>query len=89
MVNQKAISARIDNIALWKIEQEVMLGSTTRNRILNQGAQLWLDLVDARREYRAHRDSDVRRKILVGFLKKHFPEVDLYDYETKIMIKFE
>ena len=89
MVNQKAISARIDNIVLWKIDQEVMLGSTTRNRILNHGAQLWLDLVDARREYRAHCDSDVRRKILVGFLKKHFPEVDLYDYETKIMIKFE
>lgn len=89
MVNQKPISARIDNTILWKVDQEVMLGTTSKNRILNEGAQLWLDLVDARREYRMMRDSDVRRNILVGFLKKHFPEVDLYDYETKIMINFE
>lgn len=87
MVNQKAISARIDNHLLWMIEQETMLGITTRNRILNHGARLWLELVDARREYRVYHNSDVRLKILVGFLKKHFPEIDLYDYETKIMIK--
>ena len=77
MVNQKPISARIDNTILWKVDQEVMLGTTTRNRILNQGAQLWLELVDARREYRMIHDPDVRRKILAGFLKKYFPEVNV------------
>lgn len=86
MVNQKPISARIDNTILWNIDQEVMLGTITRNRILNEGAQLWLELVDARREYRMMRDSDARRKILVGFLKKHFPEMELYKYETTITI---
>lgn len=89
MVTQKAISARLDNIVAWKIEQETMLGTTTRNRILNEGAQLWLELVDARREYRMMHDGDARCKILVGFLKKHFPEVDLYNYETKVMINIE
>lgn len=89
MVNQKPISARIDNYILWAIEQETMLGTTTRNRILNEGAHLWLDLVDARREYRAHRDSDVRCKILIGFLSKHFREVELLASQTRIIIKAE
>ena len=74
MVNQKAISARINNYTLWQIEQEVMTGSTNRNKILNEGARMFLSLQDARRAYRAHGDEDVRKKILNGFLKFWFPE---------------
>lgn len=74
MVNQKAISARINNYTLWQIEQEVMTGSTNRNKILNEGARMFLSLQDARRAYRAHGDEDVRKKILNGFLKSWFPE---------------
>lgn len=74
MVNQKAISARIDNHILWQIEQETMLGSMNRNKILNQGARLWISLADARREYKMHQDPKVRKKIINGFLRNWFPE---------------
>lgn len=73
-MNQKAISARIDNYILWQIEQETMIGSTNRNKILNQGAKLWISLADARREYRMYQDSDTKKKIVNGFLKSWFPE---------------
>lgn len=74
MVNQKAISARIDNYILWQIEQETMTGSMNRNKILNQGAKLWISLADARRAYRMHQDAETKKKIVNGFLKSWFPE---------------
>lgn len=74
MVRQQAISARIYYETLWRIEQEVMLGETTRNKILNDGARLWLDLADTRREMRMHEDQKVREKILQGFFCRWFPE---------------
>lgn len=73
-MNQKAISARIDHEVLWQIEQETMLGLTNRNKILNQGAKLWISLADARREYRMYADPATKKKILKGFLKIWFPE---------------
>lgn len=73
-MNQKAISARIDNHILWLIEQETMTGSTNRNKVLNQGAKLWISLADARREYRMHQDPKLKKKIVTGFLKSWFPE---------------
>lgn len=74
MVTQKAISARIDNITLRLIDQEVMNGSTSRNRVLNDGASLWLCLTAARRAYRQHRNPETKKKIVKGFLKSWFPE---------------
>lgn len=74
MVNQKAISARINVNTLWEIEQETMTGSTNRNELLNNGAKLYLDLLDAKRTYRCIPDIEVRSKILKGFLKKWWPE---------------
>lgn len=74
MVNQKAISARINVNTLWEIEQETMTGSTNRNELLNNGAKLYLALLDAKRAYHCHQDSEVRSKILNGFLKKWWPE---------------
>ena len=74
MVNQKAISARIDNYILWLIEQETMKGSMNRNKILNQGAKLWISLADARREYRMLPDLEKKKKIVNGFLKLWWPE---------------
>lgn len=75
-VTQTAISARIQNEVLWKINQETQLGYYTRNRILNRGALLFLDLQDARREYQMHPQQDIRRKIVKGFLRRWFPECD-------------
>lgn len=74
MINQTAISARIDNVTLWKIEQETMVSGSKRNRIINDGARLYLDLLDRRREIRMYTDSEVRKKILSGFLRKWIPE---------------
>ena len=74
MVTQKPISARISHETLWEIEQEIMLGETTRNKILNDGARLWLDLRDTRRRIRAHGDTSIKRKIIRGFIAKWMPE---------------
>ena len=75
-VTQTPISARIQHEILWRIDHETQLGVYTRNRILNQGASLFLDLIDTRREYRLHTQMDVRRKIIKGFLMRWFPECD-------------
>ena len=74
MIRQTAISARIDNYTLWCINQKVMTGKWTRNRILNDGARLWLKLRDARDAYREHPDPIIRQMILNVFLKEWFPE---------------
>lgn len=75
-VTQTAISARIQHEILRRIDKEQQLGVYTRNRILNQGASLFLDLIDTRREYWAHSQQDIRRKIVKGFLMRWFPECD-------------
>lgn len=74
MVRQRPISARIAHETLWQIEQEVMLGETTRNEILNAGARLWLDLRDTRRQIFANRDARIKEKIIRGFIAKWIPE---------------
>lgn len=50
-----------------------MVSTTNRNRILNDGARLYLDLQDAKQAYAAHKDPEIRAKILNGFLKIWFP----------------
>lgn len=74
MVNQTAISARIDNNTLWILEQETMATGRTRNRMINEGAAMYVRTLDARREYKMHQDANVRRKILRVFLRTYFPE---------------
>lgn len=75
-VTQTAISARIQNEVLWEINQETQLGYYTRNRILNKGASLFIDLQNTRREYQSHPQLEIRRKIVKGFLLRWFPECD-------------
>lgn len=77
MTNQVPISVRMDSIVKWRVDQEVMLGDFNRNRIINHGADMYVDLLDARRQYRAHPNQDVRKKILKGFLLRWFPEADI------------
>lgn len=74
MAKQTAISARIDNVLLWNIGQEVMRGETNRNQILNTGAQMYLDLAERRRLYMAHDSQYARKKIVEGFLQRWWPE---------------
>lgn len=75
MVTQKAISARIQNETLWNIEQEHMIDQAhNRNRILNEGARMYLDLINADRAMGMYPDDEkTRRKILLGWLQKWWP----------------
>lgn len=83
MVTQRLISARIAETTLWEIEQETMASGIRRNRILNDGARLWLSLKDARRMCQANQDPEHRKKALVHFVKLWFPEVqDLVSVEN-------
>lgn len=74
MVTQQAISARISHEIMWSMAQETMVSGTPRNRMLNEGARLWLDLVDVRRQIRCFDQHDIQRKIAIGWLLKWFPE---------------
>ena len=70
-VTQKAISARIKHEVLWAMDQEAMLGTYNRNEILNHGGQLFVDLLDVRRQLRVVQDNAVKRKMIHGFMKKY------------------
>lgn len=72
MVTQKAISARIYNFILRRIEQTC---TVSRNRILNDGAMLYLDLQDVKQAYHAESDPDARAEILHRFLRRWLPGV--------------
>lgn len=76
MVTQKAISARIKYETMWKLDQEVMLGYYSRNAILNEGAKMYLDLIDRRRRFRTITDRKIKKDMLRGFLKLYFPEAE-------------
>jgi len=76
MLSQRLISARIAETLLWEMEQETMRSGCKRNRVLNEGARLWLSLKDARRACKANPEPEYRIKQLVHFVKLWFPEVD-------------
>lgn len=83
MATQRLISARIDETTLWVIEQWAMIAGIKRNRVLNEGARIWLSLADARMECREHNDAESRMKALVHLVKLWFPEVaDLVSVEN-------
>lgn len=75
-VTQKAISARIKHEVLWAMDQEAMLGTYNRNDILNRGGQLFVDLLDVRRRLRTVQDITIKRKMIRGFMLKHWPEAE-------------
>lgn len=83
MGTQRLISARIAETTLWEIEQVSMRTGIKRNRVLNEGALVWLDLLDARAYCRANPDQEHRMKALAHFVKLYFPEVkDLASVEN-------
>lgn len=71
MVTQKAISARIELYLLKRIEHEC---TARRNRVLNEGARLYLELQDAKQAYYAHSDPAARSEILQRLLRRWFPD---------------
>lgn len=85
MNKQKPISIRIDNYVLWRVDQEAMVNSLTRNGILNEGAALYCRLQDSIRSFRAHRSNkEVAEKIVIGFLLQNFPELQTDGFTFKL-----
>lgn len=74
MVMQTPISCRIYSILLWKLDQEAMISGIKRNAIINIGVEYYINVADRRREYKAHRDIETRRKIVRGLLSTLLPE---------------
>lgn len=82
-ITQKPISARIKHEVLWAIDQEAMLGTYNLNDILNRGGQLFVDLLDVRRQLRCVQDIPTKRKMIHGFMKKYWPEAEWVMFPEK------
>lgn len=74
MITQQPISARIKHETMWAMNLERMVTGTSINSMLNEGARMYLDNVDTRREFSLDNPKCVRRAIVRGYLKKWFPE---------------
>lgn len=74
MITQQPISARIQHEIMWSLDQERMVSGRSINGMLNDGARMYLDNVDSRREFGLYTNYSLRRKIVRGYLKKWFPE---------------
>lgn len=74
MVNQKPISMRIDERILAQVDQEAFTSGTPRNRILNKGAALYVELQDLRRRLRYYDGKD-SEALLEQFFRRFVPEL--------------
>lgn len=72
MINQKAISAKLNYDVLEMIEKESHVSFKSRNRIINDAIRLYCENQDLQRTIRAygHR-SEVARTAVAQFLKKY------------------
>lgn len=76
MITQEPISARIDSATKWRADQFALERGTKRNKMLNQGLEVFMSLEIMRENLRRYRSKNVRRKILKGFFKLWVPELD-------------
>ena len=72
-VNQKAISMRIDHDILFMVDSEVRVGLYTRNRILNNGARMYCDLIDMNRRVNILHNLKEQRYEVLQFLHRYAP----------------
>lgn len=75
MINQVPISASINATTKWRADQFAYENCTTRNRMINQGLEVFMSLENMRAYLRCYKDKSIRRKILKGFLKMWVPEL--------------
>lgn len=68
MVNQKAISLKINFDLFEELEKEANLGWTKRNTHINNAIRLYLEVLDLRRSVRAC--PAARDGLIEAFLKK-------------------
>lgn len=55
MVNQKAISVRLDYDVLHMVDQEAFTSGIPRNRLINEALKLYVAMADARRRAAMYR----------------------------------
>ena len=80
MINQKAISAKLNFDVLEMIDEEARVSWKSRNRIINDAIRLYCDNQDLQRTIRAHgRGSEAARIAVASYLKKYVsPEAHVY-----------
>ena len=76
MISQVPISARIDSWTKWRADQFASENHTTRNRMINDGLRLLMDLETIRGNMRRYNTMKTRMKILKLFVKMWIPELD-------------
>lgn len=81
MVNQKPISMRIDECILNMVDQEAFMTGRPRNRILNEGAALYVELQDLRRRLRYY-DGNDSEALLEQFFRRFVPEMAHWDNQV-------
>ena len=77
MVNQKAISAKIDRDLLDELEKECSLGWMKRNRHINEAIRFYLYYKDSLRRMKLNKSQYHQRKMVEEFINKWFHMVDL------------
>lgn len=80
MINQKAISVKLNFDVLKMIDDESRVTWRSRNRIINDAIRLYCDNQDLQRTIRAHgRGSEAARIAAANYLKKYVsPEAHVY-----------
>lgn len=80
MINQKAISAKLNFNVLKMIDDESKVSLKSRNRIINDAIRLYCDNQDLQRTIRSHgRGSEAARIAAANYLKKYVcPEAHVY-----------
>lgn len=71
MVNQKAISVRLDYDVLQIVDQEAFITGIPRNRLINEAIKLYVALADAKRRFAMYNEQqDFNRHIHALGLKE-------------------
>ena len=80
MINQKAISVKLNFDVLKIIDDESKVSWKSRNRIINDAIRLYCDNKDLQRTIRAHGPgSEAARIAAANYLKKYVcPEAHVY-----------
>lgn len=80
MINQKAISAKLNFDVTKMIDVESKVSAKSRNRIINDAIRLYCESQDLQRSIRAHgRGSRAARIAAAQYLKKYVcPEAYVY-----------
>lgn len=80
MINQKAISAKLDYYVLDMIDKEARVSWKSRNRIINDAIRQYCESQDLQRTIRAHgRGSEAARTAAANYLKRYVaPDAHVY-----------